>query len=112
MLREPRITTLGPLRARRTFRDKDLTIAEAVGSLTAETVRQARRVEGATEAWWRIVPRELAAGVAEVRMSRGVLTARMADTSVRFALDRFIRSGGERSLIEASRGKIKRVRLI
>ena len=111
-MREPRVSTLKPLRDRRNFRDKDISIAATVGTLASQVVRQAKQVEGAGDAWWRIVPRELAAGTKEVRLTRGVLNVRMSDTSVRFALDRFIRSGGERALIEASKGKIKRVKLL
>ena len=110
-MREPRVTTLKPLRERRNFRDKDISIAATVGTIAKETLRQAKQVEGAADAWWRVVPPALAAGTKDVRLTRGVLSVRMSDASIRFAVDRFIRSGGEKALIEASRGRIKRVKL-
>lgn len=112
MLREPRITTLKPLRERRNYRDRDIGIATAVGELAAGTFRQARQVDGAGDAWSQIIPAELAARASLIRLTRGTLNVRVADSGVRFALDRFLRSGGERALVETSKGKIKRVKLL
>lgn len=111
-MREPSVTTLKPLRERRNYRERDISIAAAVGELTAGTIRQARQVDGAGDAWSQVIPPELAAKASMVRLSRGTLQIRVADSAVRFALDRFLRSRGERALVEASKGKIKRIKLI
>lgn len=111
-MREPSVTTLKPLRDRRNFRDRDISIAAAVGELAASTLRQARQVDGAGDAWTVIIPPELAAKASMVRLARGTLQVRVSDSAVRFALDRFLRSGGERALVETSKGKIKRIKLL
>jgi hypothetical protein len=104
-------TSIQALRQNRNFRDRDLSIVALVGELYGEVARQHRQVDGAGEAWARVVPRELGSRAQLQRLARGVLHVRVSDASARFALDRFLRSGGERSLVAASGGKVKRVKL-
>jgi hypothetical protein len=108
----PPTFSLKALRGFRNPRERDLTIAAAVGVLQREVEKQHRQVDGAGDAWAEVVPAELAARTALVRLARGVLNVRAADSGARFALDRFLRSGGEQALVRASRGKIKRVKLL
>jgi hypothetical protein len=105
-------TTLKPLRDRRNPRERDLGIASAVAELKAAVQKRSRETGGAADAWGQVIPPDLASGVELVRLVRGVLHVRPADAGLRFALDRLLRSGAERSLVEASRGKIKSVKLI
>jgi hypothetical protein len=104
--------SIAGLRARRNPPERNQGISPAVGELVASVVRQHRQVGGAGAAWAQVVPPELVACTELKQLSRGTLQVRVTDASARFAVDRFLRSGGERSLVSASGGKIKRVRLI
>jgi hypothetical protein len=47
-----------------------------------------------------------------VRLARGVLTVRVPDDSTRFALDRWLRSGGQAELARRTPATLTRVRLV
>ncbi len=104
--------TLSRLRELRAPRERDAALATEVERLRAEMERRRRRGSGAAAAWEVVVPDGLREKSEVVGVSRGVLSVRVRDASARFALDRFLRSGGEAALIGAARIAIRRVKLI
>ena len=111
MLRRCENSSIAKLRARRNPPERNLGITAAVGELVDTVARHHRQVGGAGSAWAAVVPADLCSCCELKQLTRGTLHVRLKDASARFALDRFLRSGGERALVTASGGKIKRVRL-
>lgn len=103
---------LSRLRASRVYRERDL----ALGGVLAEERRTLRRGGRAAtsleDAWRALAPAEFASRAQVVGFARGVLRVRVADEGVRFALDRWLRSGGLAALVSASPVTLSHVRLI
>lgn len=90
-------------------------IGEQVARERDRLERAAREEGGIGGVWARGVPDALRGGAAVVGVKGGVLTVRCRSASDRFALDRWLRSGGERALCEAARSArvaLSRVRLV
>ncbi len=104
--------SLNRLRELRVPRERNAALAPEMDRLHAELARRRRSGGGAAAAWDVVVPDALREKSEVVGVSRGVLSVRVRDASARFALDRFLRSGGEASLIRTARVAIKRVRLV
>ena len=62
-------------------------------------------------AWDRVVPGHLRGRAAVLGCRSGVLSIRCRSASDRFALDRWLRGGGEQAVRDASRSTVKRVKL-
>ena len=112
MPRPDPLPDLKKLRAYRNAPERDLGIGGVARDAAAEVKRQYRAVGGLGEAWSAIVPADLAARAELVRLSRGVLTVRVTDAAARFAIDRFLRSGGEAAIAQASKTAVKRIKLV
>jgi hypothetical protein len=112
MARRERMPDLQRLRGWRNFRERDLSIGGALADLTKDLRRQHRAVGGIGEAWAALVPPEVRRGAELVKLSRGVLTVKVTDAAARFALDRWLRGGGEAALARAPGVVVKRVKLV
>lgn len=78
----------------------------------ARLERAARDGGGVEEAWAAVVPVRLRGRATLVGLRAGTLTVRCPSTADRFALDRWLRSGGERQLRAAAAVALNRVRLV
>lgn len=84
----------------------------ALGAEEKRLKKQTRVVGGLGEKWEEILPPELALSSTPERLSGGVLTIRTADSAARFALDRWLRSGGEQLVKGACTTSVVRIRLV
>ena len=100
------------LREARVRPARDLSLARDMDRALREAAALRQSVGGCAAAWASVVPPDLLAHTALEGVSRGVLSVRVPNASTRFALDRFLRSGGERAVIAASRSAISRIRLV
>lgn len=108
----PQDSRLARLREWRNRRERDLSLTRVLEEEQRRLRRVHRAVGGAERAWIEAAPAELAARCEVVRLARGVLTVRVADDSTRFALDRWLRSGGLLALTRATPATLTRVRLM
>lgn len=81
-------------------------------AVAEDVLKVSRRLGSAGAVWGEVCPAELAASTLVESLSRGVLTIRVADAPARFELDRWLRTGGERAVIGASRAPIRKVKLV
>lgn len=88
------------------------TIQEAVAGFENSLARRHKSLGGVAAAWMSVVPPDLAGPAELVSMARGVLTIRVQDAPARFALDRFLRAGGEREVQRASPVTLKKIKLV
>ncbi|MFG0327279.1 MAG: DciA family protein [Phycisphaerales bacterium JB037] len=102
-IREPRSTerVLEQRREIRARRGRDLSIAGALESLRREVERSRRDESRIERVWGEVVPAELQRVTRVVGVTRGVLMVRVRDSSSRFMLDRWLRSGGREKLAGA-----------
>lgn len=98
---------LDKLRAWRTAPGKDLTIAKEMGELMKQAKAQSRGLGDAADAWEKVVPPAIGASCELKHIKRGVLTVVPPNASVRFTLDAWLRNGGEKALVQASRSVTK-----
>ena len=108
---------LARLREKRVGAPRDLTMR---GVLDGE-LRRVRQVErgarSASGAWDQLLQ---TAGLASELVERtkvvsfrfGVLTVRVSDASTKYAVDRFLRSGGEAALARLASATLRRVKLV
>ncbi|MHC5002350.1 MAG: DciA family protein [Planctomycetota bacterium] len=102
---------LEQLRERRARPERDLSIRSMVQA-TADALRRTERGLGELiEHWQAVVPPDLAARSSLAALRGGVLEVRVDSASVRYELDRVLRSGGLRELQRRYRGTLVRVRL-
>lgn len=97
------------LRAWRASRERDLTIAEAVGRELKQAAALQKRVSGISGAWDELVPEGIRRLCTPTGMSGGVLSVKASSAGARFQLDRWLRSGGDERLRS---GGVKRVKLV
>lgn len=91
---------------------RDLGIAKLIAREQKRLQRAARDDGGIASAWDRAVPDRLRGRAAIVGLRGGVLTVRCRSAPDRFALDRWLRGGGEKTLRAAARVSLTRVRLV
>ncbi|MBM4109245.1 MAG: DUF721 domain-containing protein [Phycisphaerae bacterium] len=101
---------LSNLRRWRNRAERDLTIGAQVDALAQGARRASRALGGLTLDWGAIVPAPLAGSTRAASFSRGVLTIEADDAAALYAMDRWLRSGGERA-IRAAAPTVRRVRL-
>lgn len=74
--------------------------------------RMERRLGSAGGAWSAVCPPELI-GKTEIKgLTRGVLTIGAHDAATRYEVDRMLRCGGDRALIERCAMTVRRVRVV
>lgn len=74
-------------------------------------IKRQHKTFGSVAAAWNIVPAPIAAGSTFTSLSRGTLTVRVSDASLRFELDRWLRSGGKEALIGAGM-KVRTIKIV
>lgn len=102
--------TLSKLRERRAPYQRDLTIAGPLAAI-AKDLKTKMASSGVGTAFIRLAPREVAAFTTVLGVKSGVLQLRPHNTAARYALDRWLRSGGESALVRACPTAISRVKL-
>ncbi|MGD9689260.1 MAG: DciA family protein [Phycisphaerales bacterium] len=98
------------LRALRTPPERDLSVAGPIARAASELKRRATNLGALGPAFDELVPPALRARAHLEGLRRGVLTVRCADSAARYELDRWLRGGGEISLIRRSGARLTRVR--
>ncbi len=79
----------------------------------AEEFKDAAKRVGATGGLWvQHCPAEMVGRTSVQGVARGVLTIAVDNASTRFALDRWLRGGGEAEIIAASTTPIRKVKLV
>lgn len=102
---------LANLRRWRNRSERDLSIAAEVEAQARAARAQARGVDAARAAVGSVVPDGLRAGARVVSLRRGVLTLEAPDPASLYAMDRWLRNGGE-GRIRESAPAVARVRLV
>lgn len=106
------IARIKALREHRVTPDRRITITQEMQSTAADLKKLERRLGSVGEAWNQVCPGHLVDRTAIEGLSRGVLTVRVADASVRYELDRALRSGAEHELVRLSPSGVRRVKLV
>ena len=99
------------LRERRVRKRRDQTLHDDMDRALHDLVRQRRAVAGCAAAWARVVPPELGGRASLEGVTRGVLSVRVPNAAARFALDRFLRGGGQRALAKECSVTLRQVRI-
>ncbi len=105
------IKRLSDLREAKVRAAPDQSAGRVVGVIREDLVKAERRLHGVGEVWDRVCPGEHVGRTEVVGVARGVLRVRTSDAGTRYELARWLRSGGEREVIKASRHPIRKVRL-
>ena len=106
---------LARVRRYRVRPERDLSLFEPASKLAHSLERRRKATGGIAEVWSAVAPDSVRTGVVIVGIKRGVLTLRCSAGAKKYALSRWLASGGERSLIDAARERrvgISRVRVI
>jgi hypothetical protein len=90
----------------------DVSLAMQMDAMLRETRKAQRGLAGVAGAWNAVVPPDLLGATMIEGVARGVLTVRVTTAAKRFALDRFLRSGGEREIVRASPIPVRSVRIV
>lgn len=102
---------LAGLRERRQFKARDLTLTAPLASI-AKDLKSKMASSGVGAAFLKSAPAQVAAFTTVVGVRSGVLQLRPHNTATRYALDRWLRSGGEAALVRACPTAISRVKLV
>lgn len=89
---------LDRLRPYRALRERDAETASAFKAVAREQKRAAKALAGIADVFEASVPAELSRACSLAGMRGGLLTIETRSSSVRFALDRHLRNGGEAAL--------------
>ncbi|MBY0307492.1 MAG: hypothetical protein K2Q09_02000 [Phycisphaerales bacterium] len=92
-------------------RERDLTLTVPLAQMAKE-LKAKMACAGVGAAFLKTAPRQVAAFTTLVGVRSGVLQLRPHNTATRYALDRWLRSGGEAALVRACPSAISRVRLV
>jgi hypothetical protein len=103
---------LDQLRTWRNFKERDLTITGEMTKIAQTVRRQERSFGSAGTVFIELCPKALLPKCGMVSLARGVLTLRAADSATRFELDRWLRTGGEMSIIKRCPAGLTRIKLI
>ena len=106
---EYRIARLRGLRVREEW---DRSLGVTVRAIESELKQAERRLGGVGAVLAEVCPARLLAHCRVRSVSRGTLIVEVDQASARYQLDRWLRSGGETRLIEASGASIRRVKLV
>jgi len=90
---------------------RDLTLTVPMASLAKE-LKSKMASAGVGVAFLKAAPSQVAAYTTVVGVRSGVLQLRPHNTATRYALDRWLRSGGESAMVRACPTAISRVKLV
>ncbi len=99
---DPRLEHFERLKQWRGRRERNVEIASLLKQFARDQTRIAKSLGVVSETFEAIVPGVIARECTLVGLRGGVLTVETRSASCQFALDRFLRSGGEAKLREAS----------
>jgi hypothetical protein len=102
---------LAKLRERRAGHQRDLSLAGPMSAITKD-LKAKMASAGVGVAFLKTAPAQAAAFTTVVGVRSGVLQLRPHNTATRYALDRWLRSGGEAVLVRACPTAISRVKLV
>lgn len=109
---EPWQIELERLRQQRARTPRDAGVAPLLTSMADQLKRSQRAVGASAEAWLSVCPPALAQRCSILGLSRGELRIAVANAAARFEVDRWLRSGGEKLLVDSARTTIRRVKLV
>jgi hypothetical protein len=112
---DPRIEHLERLRKWRGGKDRDADVSKSFREFAREQTKLSKALGTVSESFEAIVPLVIANECTLVGLRSGLLTVETRSASCRYALDRFLRSGGEAALRDASQRTaqpILRVRVV
>jgi hypothetical protein len=104
--------SLEHLRQWRTPTPRDLTPKDTLHPIIKDLKKSRDQMGNLGEAWAVHVPSDLLATSELISLMRGVLTVQVRDASSRFALDRWLRDGGQQDLISVANVPLRRIKLI
>jgi hypothetical protein len=105
------------LRANRVPTPRDITMCSALDSELRRVRQVERSAVSAAGAWDQLLAQagmqgDLQARTRVVSFRFGVLTVKVSDASTKYAVDRFLRSGGETALARLAAATLRRVKLV
>src|SRR5262249_34595854 len=105
------------IRSRRLRPERDLSLRDIFDGELRRVRSAARATTGAAGAWEELLATSgLPPGLRErtrvVSFRHGVLTVRAADASTKYAVDRFMRAGGEAALARLAPATLRRVKIV
>lgn len=103
--------TLANLRERRAGYQRDLSLAAPLSSICKD-LKVKMASAGVGSVFIKLAPREIAAFTTVIGVRSGALQLRPHNTAARYALDRWLRSGGEAALVRGCPTSISRVKLV
>jgi hypothetical protein len=106
---DPRLEHLERLRQWRGTKERNVDVSRAFRDFARDQTRIAKALGSVSETFESIVPIVIANECTLVGLRGGVLTVETRSASCQFALDRFLRSGGEAKLRTASEATGQRV---
>ncbi|RNC80274.1 MAG: hypothetical protein ED559_00200 [Phycisphaera sp.] len=106
----PAARRLELLRARRTSQGRDTSLAPSMAGLRRHLEKQASQTDPLRQTFDSLVPTELASRC-KIRLDKGVLRVGVADSSIRYALDRLLRAGVRDQIIRQSQIPIRDIKL-
>ena len=102
---------LNRLARSRAFPVRDLSVAAALAPQFKIIQTRHRQFGKVGAAWSVALPDQFKSACELVTCTRGVLTVRAANSSIRFELDRWLRTGGLKALADAG-GKVRSVKVV
>jgi len=96
--------TFDDLRQSRGLPSRDLSLGYLEGFFEKQVARPARQLGDLGELWRRLVPPQLAEQTRLEALSRGVLKVAARTAGAHYELDRLLRGGLQRRLVESHRG--------
>lgn len=113
----PQAAALDRLRANRVPPPRDLRLTSLLDSEMRRVRPAHRAASSAVSAWDELLgragmPPGLLTRTRVVSFRNGVLTVRAADASTKYAVDRFLRAGGEAALARLASTTLRRVKLV
>lgn len=108
---EPWQNRLERLRQTRVFPERARAIGGDLAALAEQFAQAAQRVGTSGSLWAAHCPPDLVVRTSVQGLARGVLTIAVDNASTRYAVDRWLRAGGEAALIAASRVPLRKVKL-
>jgi hypothetical protein len=103
--------SLSNIRERRKGYERDLTLAGPMSAI-AKDLKTKMASAGVGVVFLKAAPAQVASFTTVVGVRSGVLQLRPHNTATRYALDRWLRSGGESALVRACPTAISRVKLV
>ena len=100
------------IRRDRVWRDHTSSLADEAGKLKKQIDQTSKRLGDIITAWDEVIPRQLSQQTRIDGLRGSVLRVVVEDSATSFALDRFLREGGQTTLRQAANRPIARVKIM